>query len=589
MRKILSIAIAIIMVLSMAACGSKTEAPAQTDPKTEAPAQTEPQKPAETEPAKPAETPAEKPQQSGSQTNVQPSEKPGETEVQKPAETQPESENGYTGHLHMIRGTYRDMASDEFNGNWYNLAGYRFDKLWLDDDQSAVYPKLQEALMKYDDDTRDYCYARLEEMSDSAREMIKEGRNPDDYPSLTWEVTDYVTRADNKFFSFVEQTYCYLGGAHPDTFYLCYNYYPETGEEIEFTDLVTDVDAFRDLVTAKLKEDYDYVFEDYSESGMKDLLADWFSYADYEDGDGKKTKQWKPQWFVGNEALTVIFNEYDIAPYAAGTLTVNVPYRAYPELFNMELVEPAPDYVTPLIWWWGENYDLGHDGTFDEVGITCDIDYDEMMEEDYIVGIGVATEGGKAYVEEEIWYADATAYIVHTADGCDMAFIYCDSMWGGETQIFDITNDVAYAGTVSGWLEREILTDPSYVPVSKSCNVAGTFSGAKTYKFGELGSFYSDDPYYTLYTDLVIETIDVLELPLCVDPAEGKLGETRTLPAGSRLLPVRTNDYDWIDLKDLKTGEEVRMTVVSGDYESYQALPDGRTLNQIFDIVYWAG
>ncbi len=268
---------------------------------------------------------------------------------------------------------------------------------------------------------------------------------------------------------------------------------------------------------------------------------------------------------------------------------MSIPYKAYPELFEMDRVQPAPDFVTPLIWWWGENYDLGHDGTLDEISIDCDVDYDEMMDESCITGIGISTDKGEAFIDDDIWYSEADAYIVHTADGCDMAFIYCESMWDAETQIFDITNGVAYAGTVNGWYEAETLTDPSHVPVNKYCNVAGTFAGEKIYKLGELGSFYSDDAYYTLLTDIEIKTVDVMDLPQILDPANDKTGEFRTVPAGSILLPLRTNDNDWIDFKVEKTGDEVRMYIERGEYESDQFLEDGRSLYDVFEAVYWAG
>ena len=573
MKKILSMMLALALAASLGACGGAKQEPAPAaDPAPSA------QQPANTEPAQTA---------SGGQQTAPA--QTGETKPAEPEKTEPQPAHPYTGHLHLVKRFGSDMAADEFDGTWQSLGSYKNEMLYLDDEHAKKYPELQKALEKFSSENADLCQTMLDDMMSTGREMHDAGADLSTHPDSTWEISVYVTRADDNLLSFVEETYSYMGGVHPDYIYRCFNYDPQTGKEIEFTDLVKDEDAFKDLVAKKLSESYPEVFESYDEQGMKSLLTDWFRYVNTGNAAGGTVQIYQPWWFAGNQGLTVIFNEYDIAPYAAGTLTATVLYDEAPELFDMEWLAPAPDYVTPLISWWGSGYDLGHDGTLDEIWVETEGEYDDMIEEYYINSLSLTVGEETSEQIGDLWCSSVTPYIVHTQDGCDMAFIFCENMYEGFTEIFDVTDGIGYAGQVYGWYGYDILTDPSYVPVWKNCNVAGTFMGSRIYKVGEYGSFYSDDPWYTLETDIEMTTIDVLDLPLCKDPSASEFNDIETLPAGTGLLPLRTNDSDWIDLKDTSTGDEYRMFIETGEYESDQYLPDGRSLYDVFEIVYWAG
>ena len=89
-QKILALLLALTLLLSLAACGKKQEAPEPEEPAVTEPAQ--PEEPQEEAPAGEEapveeEAPAETPEDTGSQEDAQkPAEKPAETPAQKPAE-----------------------------------------------------------------------------------------------------------------------------------------------------------------------------------------------------------------------------------------------------------------------------------------------------------------------------------------------------------------------------------------------------------------------------------------------------------------------------------------------------------------------
>ena len=161
--------------------------------------------------------------------------------------------------------------------------------------------------------------------SDSASMMDQDSRVQDGTITYAIEDTVQMKRADEKVFSYTRTDYSDLGGAHPFTQYLGYNFNSATGTKLGLEDVVVDYDKL-----------YDYVLETLqaynSDAQMGGLLVD--GYEDYVKDMFYTSKN--IQWFMEDDGLTVYFNAYDIAAYAAGPIAIKIPYQGHEDLLAGE-------------------------------------------------------------------------------------------------------------------------------------------------------------------------------------------------------------------------------------------------------------
>ena len=170
-----------------------------------------------------------------------------------------------------------------------------------------------------------------DEMWDSSVSIFEGENAPDTASVWSIETTVEPSRCDDAIFSFTRTDYSYIGGAHPNTYVTGMNYDPASGEELVLSDVVTDYDAVYEYVLNDLKEqaeeneDLAY-FDDY-ESTVHTMFygaGEGEKVVSEEDGIEPNTA-YMPNWVSGEDGVYIIFNNYDIAPYAAGRITVNVP------------------------------------------------------------------------------------------------------------------------------------------------------------------------------------------------------------------------------------------------------------------------
>jgi len=134
------------------------------------------------------------------------------------------------------------------------------------------------------------------------------------------EVKYTLGRSDSKAVSILENVYYNAGGPHPTIADFGYNFDPATGDQITLSSFTNDDEEIKaslnDVINKKLHENYseDLLSPDYLMSGTYVDVADdsWYFK---EDGTG----------------ITIVFNQYDIAPYAAGTFEVDVDKNELPE------------------------------------------------------------------------------------------------------------------------------------------------------------------------------------------------------------------------------------------------------------------
>ena len=133
-----------------------------------------------------------------------------------------------------------------------------------------------------------------------------------------------VARADAACFSFYKTTDSWYGGAHPFAYQVGFSIDSTSGKVLELEDVLTDYDAFYEEVIRALEEheNSDYFFEDW-----KDTLK-----AEFYDDPSQQVN-----WVLTRDGISVWFNQYEIAPYAAGPVYLEFPVEKYGELIRAEL------------------------------------------------------------------------------------------------------------------------------------------------------------------------------------------------------------------------------------------------------------
>ena len=145
-----------------------------------------------------------------------------------------------------------------------------------------------------------------------------------DFPSWYSYKFDFQTSMSmgaDGVWNYVISSYLYTGGAHDNTLYTCLNVDSATGR------LITVWDVFRKecesdicaLILEELIEEANVSIEGASVSSLKDLQ---------EYGILLNTDLYVPSNFIlERDEVTFVYNQYDIAPYAAGAFELSIPVR----------------------------------------------------------------------------------------------------------------------------------------------------------------------------------------------------------------------------------------------------------------------
>jgi hypothetical protein len=115
--------------------------------------------------------------------------------------------------------------------------------------------------------------------------------------------------------------YSNTGGAHPNVSYKAYVVDMRDGREVTFERMSEEygvtTDMIIDYAVERLREEYG---EDLFETDHTDVLNDRVSMFTRSN-----------QWYLNENGLVLFANPYDIAPYAAGVIECEIPYKVLEE------------------------------------------------------------------------------------------------------------------------------------------------------------------------------------------------------------------------------------------------------------------
>ena len=176
-------------------------------------------------------------------------------------------------------------------------------------------PNIELLNKKMNNDAIDF----LNNNKDEVRQTFKE--RGDDGGNYAHSEDLYIERCDDRVLSITSNCYEDLMGAHGSTTITGYNYDVKTGKEIKFATLIKDKSKMKDVIVDYLmKQDYkDDLFDEYQDT-INDLLNGKYPIC----------------YIITLEGITITFNQYDIAPYAIGAISVPVSYANNADLFSVD-------------------------------------------------------------------------------------------------------------------------------------------------------------------------------------------------------------------------------------------------------------
>jgi len=169
----------------------------------------------------------------------------------------------------------------------------------------------------------------IELQSEFAADM-ETGDEPSGINDYEYETMTLVTRNERGLLSFVYSTYFYTGGAHPNSVTASQVFDLATGRTLVLTDLVRPdkLEAWiqREQQELLKTEHGEWLFE----PEISKEIADGSLKGDAASSTAAYSS--KDQWYLSENTLVRYYQSYEIAPYAAGMPSTELPFSAWRDL-----------------------------------------------------------------------------------------------------------------------------------------------------------------------------------------------------------------------------------------------------------------
>ena len=464
-----------------------------------------------------------------------------------------------------------------YDGDWKDqktLFSSKVAQIKLMDDS---HEKLQDALKALNQSALDDQKSVIDENKEYAEQEY--ASNPD-MVEYTFDRDILVARSDETVLSMAVMEGSYLGGAHPFGMTTGRTYDTQTGKELSLKDVVSDYDGIYEYVKKQLEENYDQsmFFEDYQDTLQK-MFYD-------ESGDYGTV-----QWTISQTGLSIYFNQYDLAPYVAGSQQVDISFKAQPQLFQSKYVVEKESYSKVIrensscfadVNGDGKEEEISYSVARDEYGfggaitVTCDGQTFDTAEIDKDASDAYGAYG--AYSSE--------GYVLHTSDG--RTYLYLQHLDDNDYRYVNVfrldqgrPSYVGYEGMA--WYNTQIL-DPDSFMLYTRLDVLGTYYGMKRYHVDEAGLPASDDEAYVINESSMLRS--TRDLAVTILEKNGSETEA-TVPSGTGYTIFRTDGASYADAH-LNDGRDCRIQIKEGS-RGWGWDIDGVSEEECFEWLPYAG
>ncbi len=501
------------------------------------------------------------------------------------------------------------MSSKEYfyepaNTNDYDdsvFQGY-IENLYLTDESISLYPDFYKALSGDLSDIDALDRSETERIIATSKEERLAVSPKDEYPFVYTAYYDrdfYVTRLDQKYCSIMNSRSSYEGGAHGYTMYTTMNYDVATGDELKISDIIPDKTALTKELLFQLINTYseETFFASYNDGGLEkelqtsiDIVYDPENIPD--DGDFHPVFY----WFLTPYGVEILFNAYDIAPFASGTIVALISYNsgivddAYIPDNNSTLMSEIPSYMNILT-------DTNDDGKVEQY--MCWGNDDGNNPGDY-TGLKITDQGEFNDVEcyfsgYEVYVAKAEGnsfLVLDLSEDNDYHEFYCFKIDDGGTDfknmvIFEATGKSGYYDQATEEYYEYFLTDSSNMNLSTRMDLLSSYNAMKKYRLTGSGEAISDDKYYTVNVEY--DLVSTMDIETDVVDEEGNVTGKKNYPKKTSFNIIRTDGKSIVDAR-ADDGSIARFTLETDpDSSVYDSRINGTSIDELFENLYYAG
>lgn len=492
------------------------------------------------------------------------------TEKSDAAETiQEQPENGEASETVAAEPKAAEEEETVLYGSAPVVSITRDSREWYTDDDEALLLTAEESIVTLQNEGHDALRTTLselwsgiqaedyEEWIDSAQEfynIIDKEYSPNYYFLEDAE----LTRSDSSVISFRGYYAQYTGGVHGNYGYVGTTIDVESGRELVLEDLLSNAEEFYDkavsYITEELAENYgDGLFSEYEK-----YVAETFS--------GHRTVS----WYLNAAGIVIIYNPYEVGPYAMGTVEVTLPYSQFGEFIQEAYISPHSELIAQI----SANEDISQ--LIGESSVIVDVSGNEYELNEVTVLSGMTSDELGTFSSFEAGYVirreDGRCFLVLTADY--MSDDYVTAVYEVTGGIVKKCDELQGAKIGSSYIGTDKLNITMYL------NVLGTYGGQMEYILSDDGMLIPTQDIFTI--DSVYEMTVMKELPVTVD------GTDTTLEIGTRITVTATNNIDTVYFKVAgsdKTGE-IKYTKKEDEWQLYI---DGVSEYEYFDMIPYAG
>lgn len=369
-----------------------------------------------------------------------------------------------------------------------------------------------------------------------------------------------LKRLDHRVLSMTRTCYNDFGGVHPFNYVEGINFDAATGELLSLEDVVNDYDSFSWAAITYIinyLENSDYaegLFPQYTE-----LISDSFA---------------STFWYFSAEGITMIYNTYEIAPYAAGTIEVSLPLEDFSDYFKADYqIKEEPGLIAvPL----GETVTVHLNGTAHTI-LLKDL-YSTSTSNTYAENSVTITLDNSSFSMDNYFYYNCDCYMIRQDDRILLMLDGDAASDDYVTVLLDISDGTIREVTSTG--AAICFPGINTALLSLRLDILGTYSCEVNHdlsKGNELKPLETEYIILNSYQNLVTTR----ELP--VTDADGR---ERTLPAGTSLIPLSTDGTSYMRFSNAKNKKEYTLNF---SRKEYTIIIDGIAEYEYFEVLPYAG
>lgn len=207
--------------------------------------------------------------------------------------------NDYEANIEVL---YHQVEGKDINSKAINETIKREFVKSFSDSGDEVSPNVEAAILAFDEEYKAF-----------------KSSFPDNEQVWQLLVETEITYISENVISIALNTYIDTGGAHGNDSIIFMNFNPDTGKLYALNDIVTDIDALKELAQTYFKKEVM-------------LLENTESMEDYFFGEPFKLPE---NIGFGEDGLIFLYNVYEIASYAEGYTEFQIPYNELDDLLKI--------------------------------------------------------------------------------------------------------------------------------------------------------------------------------------------------------------------------------------------------------------